>query len=309
MSEIVVLQHGESRVSVALLGAELRSWSVAGRPMLWTPDPQVWPETAPLLFPVVGWTRGGTVKVYGRSYPLGLHGFARTSPFRRVDGGADWIRLRLDSNPETRAVYPFAFTFEVTYRLSEAALRTDIVVVNRDGAAIPYACGLHPGFCWPFAGGNPEDYAVTFEEPERPDVPVISADGLFTRERRSVPLAGRDLPLSQALLAQEALCFLHARSRSLRFVHREGAALEIKLEGFPHIALWSRPAGRYLAIEAWTGHGDLVDSDGDLWRKPSMIALQPGERGSHAATYRFVPQGAMGNSFPTVRPTNFSGTG
>ena len=32
---------------------------------------------------------------------------------------------------------------------------------------MPYAFGLHPGFRWPFAGGDIEDYAIVFDEEER----------------------------------------------------------------------------------------------------------------------------------------------
>ena len=140
-----------------------------------------------------------------------------------------------------------------------------------------YACGLHPGFRWPFAGGDAEDYAITFGEREAAAVPVISSDGLLTRHTRKVPLDGRRLALSPALMAREALCFLDVRSRSLRFGHASsGAAIDVTLEDFRHIALWSRAPGRFLCIEPWTGHGDFVDASGEIAAKPSMRHLAPG---------------------------------
>lgn len=288
---VILLRSGEAVASVAPQGAELRTWSVSGRSLIWTPDPLIWSETAPILFPVVGWTRDGIVRIGDETYPLDLHGFARTLPFTPVERGADWVRLRLRSSPQTLRLYPFAFTLDVTYRLTGSSLRTELAVRNDDAAPMPYACGLHPGFSWPFAGGDLSDYAVSFAEPERPEVPVISAQGLFTREGRPIPLQGRDLPLCEALFAREALCFIGAQSRSLRFAHRSGAAIQVELEAFPHVALWSRPGGRFLAIEAWTGHGDFTDSDGDLWRKPAMIHLAAGAVGAHAVTYSAVPPG------------------
>lgn len=287
-----VLKAGAARATVASLGAELRSWTVDGSSLIWVPDPAIWDATAPLLFPVVGWTRGGAIRVDGQTYPLGVHGFARSLPFRLVDHEADRLRLVLDSSPETRACYPFDFSLSVLYRLTPAALDVTLEIENTGLGPMAYACGLHPGFAWPFAGGDLEEYAVAFEASESPLVPVISARGLFTRDRRPVPLAGRQLPLSEALFAREALCFLEARSRGLRFFRRDGAAIAIRLEGFPHIALWSRPGGRFLSIEAWTGRGDDEDGDGDLWTKPSMLRLAPGERGRHAAAYAFSRNGA-----------------
>ena len=64
---------------------------------------------------------------------------------------------------------------------------------------MPYACGLHPGFRWPFAAGELENYWIQFGERELAQVPLITKDGLFTRQtRRQIPLDGRRLPLSPA---------------------------------------------------------------------------------------------------------------
>ncbi len=285
---IVHLRDGEASATVALLGAELRSWDVGSRPLLWAPDPAIWADVAPLLFPVVGWTRGTSIAVDGRHYPLGLHGFARSSRFEIVQRLDARVRLRLTANAGTRALYPFDWTLEVTYALAGSSLRVQLDLRNDDARPMPYAVGLHPGFRWPFADGALDDYAVEFSAAENPEVPVISAEGLFTRRTRGVPLIGRRLPLSAALMADEALCFLDARSTSVRFVHRSGAALALALEDFPHIALWSRPAGRFLCIEAWTGHGDFVDADGDLYAKASMRHLPPGAKARHAAVFSFT---------------------
>jgi galactose mutarotase-like enzyme len=291
VSDPITLQGGGASAVIAPLGAELRAWAVDGAPLIWTPDPAIWADTAPVLFPVVGWTRGAQVRVAGVTYPLGLHGFARTLAFRVVERGEDHVALALESGPETLALYPFAFRLVVAYRLVGATLRTTLAIENTGSAAMPYACGLHPGFRWPFAGGSLDDYAIVFAEPERPEVPVIAPDGLFTHDVKPIPLEGRRLALDADLLAHEALCLLDARSRALRFVHRDGAAITIALEGFPHIALWSRPEGRFLSIEAWTGRGDDIDGDGDLWRKPSMIHLAPGGIRRHAAVYGFAREG------------------
>ncbi len=286
---MIRLSDGVCSADIAPFGAELRAWSVDGTQLLWTPEPAVWAQTAPLLFPVVGWTRGGGVKVGGARYPLGLHGFARDMAFRVLEQWPTHARLGLAASPESQALYPFDWSLEVHYALDRGALETRLTVRNEGDGPMPYACGLHPGFCWPFAGGDPDDYEIVFGEREISSVPMISPEGLFTRQSRRVPLDGRHLPLSSALLEKEALCFLDARSRSLRFAHRSGAAIDILFEDFAHIALWSRTPGRFLCIEAWTGHGDFVDADGDLFAKPSMRHLPPGASATHAAKFSFAP--------------------
>ncbi len=285
---IVRLQSGAATADVALRGAELRAWSVDGTPLLWKADPAIWEDTSPILFPVVGWTRGGQIEVGGVSYPMGVHGFARSQHFDILEQEPSRVRLGLGASDDTRREYPFFWQLELEYALSGPDLSVAISVQNDGMSPMPYACGLHPGFRWPFAGGALEDYEIVFDAAEAPSVPVISGEGLLRRQSRSVPLDGRRLPLSAALLANEALCFLNAKSRALRFSHASGAAIHVALQDFPHVALWSRPGGCFLSIEAWTGHGDFTDADGDLFRKPSMRHLAGGESACHRAKFSFV---------------------
>jgi galactose mutarotase-like enzyme len=121
---------------------------------------------------------------------------------------------------------------------------------------------------------------VVFEAEENAAVPEVAAGGLLARARRSVPLDGRILPLDPALFS-EALVFLDARSRALSFEAADGAAIAMELEHFPHLAVWSRPTAPFLSLEAWTGHADWEDAQGELAERASMIRLGPGETGRH----------------------------
>jgi galactose mutarotase-like enzyme len=154
---------------------------------------------------------------------------------------------------------------------------------------MPYACGLHPGFCWPFGAGDQSDHRILFDAEEDQHVPEITTAGLFARTRRAVPLKGRGLDLAPALFAREALCFLDAKSQGLRFEAGNGAALRVDMKNFAHIALWARPPAPFLAIELWTGHGDPAAFAGDLYAKPSMRLLHPGEGARHDARFAFSP--------------------
>ena len=213
---------------------------------------------------------------------MGVHGFAAASTFVPVTRADDAVRLRLTDDPATRAIFPFAFQLDVTYRLTASRLAVTFNVTNTGVAPLPYALGWHPGFAWPFSAGRRDQYAIEFARPERPEVPVITSDGLFSDRRRLIPLVGRKLPLSEELMADEALCFLDAHSQTLRFVAPDGAAIRLELQDFPHIALWSRPRAPFLSIEAWTGHGDPEGFAGDIREKPSMRLLLAGAEAEHA---------------------------
>lgn len=282
---MIEIASGDTRATVSPKGAELRRWSVAGHDVLWAPDAAVWDAVAPVLFPVVGWTRGGIVRVDGKTYPLGLHGFASGRTFALADRTASGLRLVDRADAETRRLYPFDYRLMLDFSVSDAGLSCVAEVANEGDRPMPYAFGLHPGFRWPQGSAA----TTTFEAPEEPTVPVITTDGLFSRERRPVPLDGRRLAVTRDLMAREALCFLDLRSSSLTCETPGFGRLRIAHENVPHIALWSRPPAPYLCIESWTGHGDPDGFDGELRDKPSMRLLPPGGSARHIVRYAFLP--------------------
>ena len=218
MSE-VLLAHGHARATIALAGAEARSWTVDGRDLLWAGDPAIWTDISPILYPVVGWTRDGA-RIDGRVYALGLHGFARFETFAVEASGLDFVRLSLKDNPRTRAVYPFAFALALEYRLTDDALGMTIEVANPGDEAAPYACGLHPGFRWPLGAAGRDSAFARFEKPEKADVPAIAPGGLIGAGVKRVPLNGRDLPLSDALVRQRRGLLFELREPLARLPRR-----------------------------------------------------------------------------------------
>jgi galactose mutarotase-like enzyme len=286
MTEIT-LTHGDARATIALLGAEARQWRIAGRDLLWPGDPAIWSDISPILYPVVGWTRDGEERVDGRTYKLGLHGFARFETFAVETSEPDFARLRLVDNEHTRAVYPFAFALALEYRLTANALAIAIEVANPGEKRAPYACGLHPGFRWPLGAAGRSGARVRFEKAERPEVPELAPGGLVRATTRAIPLSGRDLPLSDALFELDALCFLDCNSRSLAFIDASGASITMEYGSFQHAALWTRPHAPFLCLEAWTGYSDTDGFTGDLSDKPGMRTLEPGDRARHEARYVF----------------------
>jgi galactose mutarotase-like enzyme len=289
MSEpgLIEISHGESRVAIALAGAEARTWRVGARELLWPGDPKIWSQISPILFPVVGWTRDGA-RIGGRHYPLGLHGFAANETFALEAQSQSAARLTLRENVQTLARYPFPFRLTIDYRIGDSALEIAIEVENTGAAPMPYACGLHPGFRWPFADGPREGCEIRFEKPERPMVPVIAPGGLVSARERPIPIEGDVLKLTDALFSGDALCFIDPASRSLRFVEPSGAAIELTLGGFQHAALWTRSGAPFLCLEAWTGYSDPEGFAGELAEKPGMRILAGGETARHAATYSYI---------------------
>lgn len=281
--QTIRLTSGSAIAEIALCGAEPVRWQAGGRNLLWGRDPAHWSYCAPILFPTVGASKGGVVTVAGRDYPMTQHGFARISAFEIVEQDESTARLRLADIDETRAHYPFAFRLDVVASLAETSLSLAFEVENRGTGAMPYALGFHPAFPWPLAGTGKAGHSVVFAAQERSAAPEIAPGGLLARRTREIPLAGRTLPLTPEIFT-EALVFLDARSRDFAFVAPGGERIAMAVEGFPHLAVWSRPNAPFLSLEAWTGHADWEDASGELADRASMILLGPGETGRHRVT-------------------------
>lgn len=293
MRDAILLEADGDTAEILPFGAELAAWRAHGVDMIWAKDPTVWDQTAPILFPVVGWTRNGEARIDSKTYPLALHGFARKKEYEIAERRADYVRLLLLDDAETHALYPFAFRFEVEFQLRKGALDNNLIVTNTDPRPLPYACGLHPAFRWPLAGSTAE-HAIHFEKPEKPDVPVIAPGGLFSKTVKHTPLTGNRLPLAPPMFANDALCFLDIASHSLVFDNGAGSRLRVTLDDFPHVGFWTLPPAQYLCIEPWTGYGDPEGFTGELYEKPSMRILTHGEIGRHGASFIFEQDAASG---------------
>ncbi len=282
VSPTVEISAGGTSATIATRGAEPTAWSVDGTELIWDADPSWWPKSAPVLFPVCGQTVTGSIKVDGVRYPMPLHGFAPTATYAVDERGSDHVRMSLKDDAATRAAYPFAFALTVDYRVAAGGFSVTFTVANTGTVAMPYAIGFHPGFNWPFAGGDKHDHAIVFDEAEDPMIPEIAANGMFKTTQRRAPLEGRRLRLSEGLLAGIPFCFRDARSRSLRFENGTGGAIVATVENFPHLVVWSKPGAPFVSLEQWTGHSDTEGFEGELAEKPSMRFLPAGETARHA---------------------------
>jgi galactose mutarotase-like enzyme len=264
------------------LGAELSILRDAdGRDLLHDGDPAFWASRAPLLFPIVGGLRGDSYRLDGTSYSMLRHGVARRQTFEVAEQASDRVRFRLTDNEETRAAYPFAFRFDADYEIEGAALTMTLTATNISETDMPVSLGYHPAFAWPLPYG--EDRAahrIRFDE-EEPDTLALLGDGLIVSEDRPSPLEGRDLPLRDDLFEEDALIWRTLRSRGCVYGAEAGPQLRIDWSDMPSLGIWTKPGAPYVCIEPWAGIADRADFDGEIWDKPGMQRLAPGESLSH----------------------------
>ncbi len=280
------------RIEVAAHGAELQS-ARDGRhgDLLWNGGPE-WPRRAPVLFPIVGRLNGDTLRVDGRGYPMGQHGFARDRAFAWVAREPDGCRLRLDDDARSHAVFPFGFRLEVDYRVRAGALHVGYRLEAPADAPLIASLGAHPAFRWPLARGvAPEAHRIVFDEPEPEPVRRLEG-GLLAPDPRPTPVDGRTLALSRALFVDDALILDRLRSRRLRYEAPGAFGLEIAWKGFHELGLWSKPdAGDFLCVEPWRGYADPVGFADEFADKPGVMRLAPGEVAELGWSVRVVAAG------------------
>lgn len=143
--------HGAGgRASVCLQGAHVFDWQVSGveMPVLWlSPQAQFKPGKS---------IRGGTPVCWPWFGPhasnpnFPAHGFARTSAWRVVGGGADeddqaWLTLALETGTASSVMWPYSSELELTVRAG-ATLSMSLVTRNTGDGAFTLGEALHTYF-------------------------------------------------------------------------------------------------------------------------------------------------------------------
>lgn len=282
MAQSEILRFGDTSAEVGARGAELLSLTIAGRELIWPGDPKLWPRRSPVLFPFCGWLNKSTTRVDGKTYQSKVHGFAPEAAFAIQRIANHRLRLKLEDSPATRAVFPFAFSLTIDVTLAQSSLRYEFAVHNPGQGPLPYALGFHPGFRWPFDGGAREAYRVVFDGAETARASVIMPGGLFTGDDVPAHIREAEMDILAALARADSTVLLNASTRGVAFIAPTGRAIRVGLENFPHWVFWSLPPAPFLCIEGWTGQGDPVGFEGDLFAKPGMIHLPPGGVELHA---------------------------
>ncbi len=116
----------------------------------------------PILFPICGNLPDNTYTYSGKQYTLKQHGFARELPWEATEQVTDSLAsltLVLNSNEQTRAVYPFDFQVAFTYQLKGNTIKIQQRYTNHSATPMPFATGLHT-YYW-----TPDKTQLQFEIP------------------------------------------------------------------------------------------------------------------------------------------------
>jgi galactose mutarotase-like enzyme len=274
---MLVIENEKLKISIHEKGAELKSVLHKKYELeyMWGADPAYWAKTSPVLFPIVGALKDNRYLYEQKSYSLPRHGFARDKMFEVTNQQDHSITFSIESDEETLKVYPFAFTFSITYTLQNDELSVTYRVQNKGKDALYFSVGGHPAFKVPLIDGTSyDDYYLKFEKEETTGRWPISANGLI--EKTPEPLLNQTfiLPLTKELFSKDAVVFKHLKSNWIQLTSdKTRHGLRFTFSGFPYLGLWAAPGADFLCIEPWCGIADSVDSDQQLIHKEGVIQL------------------------------------
>ena len=279
------LKHDHLKATVNPVGAELSSLLCNGTELMWQGDEQFWTGRAPILFPIVGALKDGTMTFRGKHYELPRHGIARHATFETFEQSDSSVSMRLTADEKTLQVYPWDFELQVHFSLRRSGLEICYDIYNRDSSDMLYTIGSHPAFALEINNQYSfSDYEIAFDQPESLATYSLNEDGLLDTEPHSFACAGTGnatIRLSEEIFNDDALVFRDINSRQVS-LHRDGKVLlTVDTGGAPHLGIWAKPGAPFVCIEPWFGTSDFIDSNGDFETKPDLHKLAPQQKSSH----------------------------
>lgn len=278
---MVELRNEQISIIVSEKGAELQSIkSTNGKEYLWQADPKYWNRHSPILFPIVCSVNNETYRVDGKEYHLPRHGFARDMEFKLIGKSERKVTFALESNQDTKKVYPYDFTLSVSYTLEDNKIGVIWHVLNTDKQEIHFQIGGHPAFNIPdMKAGNNQFGCIRLDNKEPMDALHSYGDG--SHEMDEVPFIEAEngiMEFSNNTWRNDSIKIHKSQLHRAELLNKAGEA-EVTVEfRTPVIAFWS-PYGKeapFVCIEPWYGIGDPQSFKGEFKDKPLMNHLLPG---------------------------------
>jgi galactose mutarotase-like enzyme len=249
-----ILTDGDSQVSVVPeRGGIVTSWKVKGQEIFYLDgdrfkDPALSVRGGiPLLFPICGNLPDDSYSLNGQTYSLIQHGFARNIPWtataQSTDDGAS-VTVTLRSDADTKAVYPFDFELNFTYRLKGNQLELRYGHTNHSDQPMPFSSGIHPYF----AASDKTQLTVDLPSTSyniKGDKDLQSFKGQFDFNQEEIDFAFVNLTGQTAVVTDQS-CNLK---------------LTVNYDkSYSTIVFWAVKGKDFYCLEPWTGPRNAMNS-------------------------------------------------
>ncbi|MBH8575715.1 aldose epimerase [Nostocaceae cyanobacterium CENA369] len=221
----------------------------------------------PILFPICGNLPDNTYTHNGKQYTLKQHGFARDLPWsvtEQVTKDKVSLSLVLNSNEQTRTVYPFEFQVVFTYELQGNTLEIRQQYQNLSSTSLPFSTGFHPYFLT--SDKNQLEFEIPSQEyQDQRTKEIHSFNGNFDLSLDEIDVAFKQLTSKSASVIDN--------SRKLKLTLDYG-------DEYPILVFWTLKGKDFYCLEPWSAPRNSLNTGEHL------NILDPG--GSHTASVRFI---------------------
>lgn len=293
---MVILKNEQLTIKINELGAELVSVidNHSEYEFMWQGDKRYWAGTAPVLFPIVGSLKEGKFEYNGQIYEMPQHGFARRMTFNTQKVTETSATFYLKSDENTLKVYPFEFSFQITYILFENKISISYEVLNpSNNQTLYYSVGGHPGFNVSHIRpkkGQPEfqNVSYTFDPPgSYLNIPIIN--GRVVLEKAKYTIVDNNEVLHKTFKRDAQIYRIAKETKVILNDPNNGVKITVVPHGMDLFGIWSsypKKAG-FVCLEPWAGITDPDNASGKLEEKYEINELAPHLIKTHDYTIQF----------------------
>ncbi|MDB9373621.1 aldose epimerase [Nodularia sphaerocarpa] len=206
----------------------------------------------PILFPICGNLPDNFYTHNGQRYTLKQHGFARELPWEVIEQKTEdkaSLTLVLNSNEQTKAVYPFDFQVIFTYELQGDTLAIRQEYKNLSSTPMPFSAGFHPYFLTAGDKNRLEFQIPSGQYQDQSTKEIHSFDGNFDFNRDEIDVAFKDLTSQSATVIDP--------SRSLK--------LSLDYDNiYSHLVFWTVKGKDFYCLEPWTAPRNALNTGENL---------------------------------------------
>lgn len=266
-------------------GAELQSFKINGEEKIHQGLESVnsngkvyWKRRYPVLFPMVGKCKKNQTIINGKNYEMQTDGFVKDMEFEPISKLDNFHSYRLQSNKKLIDKYPYEFSLLVTYRTDENKLTTIYKVTNEGDVDMPFAIGGKPAFQINLEDLEKGNYYLEFEEEEEKIHFLYLVDGLVgTEYAKNIMSDKKTIPLNSHTFDNDAIIMKGLKSKKISLKKKDTpkTVLTMNYEGFPYLAIWSKPKAPFLCIAPWMTTADNANGTGVFRQKTDIVLLPP----------------------------------
>jgi galactose mutarotase-like enzyme len=273
------LQNNDLTIKVKSFGAELCSVfsSTNNIEYIWQANQDLWPRHAPNLFPIVGKLKDNSFSYLNNNFQLPQHGFARDSEFICVEETESKLTFELTANEETLKHYPFHFSLQISYTLTDNNLITSYKIFNPSNSEIYFSVGAHPAFNCPLQTSETfEDYNLVFPTKKELVINTLN-DGLIKNNTKTISLIENKLKVSKTLFDNDALVFMNSQIENVSLIsNKTKHGVSMECDNWPFFGIWTKKnSEKFICLEPWFGIADSETTNSNFTNKKGVIKLLP----------------------------------